>query len=154
MLEAAIVLQLALGKYLEATIIAGLLLFNAALGLFQQSRAQATLAALTSRLALNAAVRRDGAWKTLPAAALVSGDIVKLSLGGVVAADMQLLTGDAPALTFFSIGFRAGTCTTRHCGGCAAAGWVPAATRQIRFPTSSATSSAPWASSATPTGRP
>jgi H+-transporting ATPase len=36
MLEAAIVLQLVLGKYVEAAIIAGLLVFNAALGLFQE----------------------------------------------------------------------------------------------------------------------
>jgi hypothetical protein len=54
MLEAAIVLELLLGKYVEAAIIAGLLVFNAALGLFQESRAQATLAALKSRLALDA----------------------------------------------------------------------------------------------------
>src|SRR5271155_2236926 len=60
MLEAAILLELALGKYIEATIIAGLLVFNAALGWLQESRAQATLAALKSRLALVAAVRRDG----------------------------------------------------------------------------------------------
>src|SRR5208282_1603898 len=56
MLEAAIVLQVALGDYPEAAIIAGLLVFNAVLGLFQESRAQATLAALKSRLALNATV--------------------------------------------------------------------------------------------------
>jgi len=59
MLEAAIVLELALGKYVEALIITGLLVFNAALGFFQEGRAQATLAALKSRLALNASVRRD-----------------------------------------------------------------------------------------------
>lgn len=94
MLEAAIVLQLVLGKYLESAIIAGLLVFNAALGLFQESRAQATLAALKSRLALNASVRRDGAWKTVPAAELVIGDVVKLSLGGVVPADVHLISGE------------------------------------------------------------
>jgi H+-transporting ATPase len=94
MLEAAIVLELVLDKYVEATIIAGLLVFNAALGLFQESRAQATLAALKSRLALNASVRRDGAWKTVPAAELVPGDMVKLSLGGVVAADVHLTGGE------------------------------------------------------------
>jgi hypothetical protein len=65
MLEAAIVLELVLGKDVEAAIIAGLLLFNAALGLFQESRAQATLAAPKSRLALSASVRRDGAWKII-----------------------------------------------------------------------------------------
>jgi H+-transporting ATPase len=54
MLEAAIVVELALGKYFEAGIIALLLVFNAALGLFQESRAQATLTALKSRLALTA----------------------------------------------------------------------------------------------------
>ena len=81
MLEAAIILELVLGKYVEAAIIAALLVFNAALGLFQESRAQATLAALKSRLALNASVRRDGAWKTIPAVELVPGDVVKLSLG-------------------------------------------------------------------------
>ena len=91
MLEAAIVLELVLGKYVEAAIIALLLVFNAALGLFQESRAQATLAALKSRLALTASVRRDGAWKTVPATELVPGDLVKLSLGGVVAADVKLI---------------------------------------------------------------
>ena len=94
MLEAAVVLELALGKYVEAAIIAVLLVFNAALGLFQESRAQATLAALKSRLALNASVRRDGAWKTIPAGELVPGDVVKLSLGAVVAADVRLTGGD------------------------------------------------------------
>ena len=94
MLEAAIVLELMLGKYVEAAIIAGLLAFNAALGLFQETRAQATLAALKSRLGLNASVRRDGAWKTVPAAELVPGDLVKLSLGGVVAADVHITAGE------------------------------------------------------------
>jgi len=94
MLEAAIVLELVLGKYVEAAIIAALLIFNAALGLVQESRAQATLAALKSRLALNASVRRENAWAIVPATSLVPGDIVKLSLGGVVAADVKLLSGE------------------------------------------------------------
>jgi H+-transporting ATPase len=94
MLETAIVLELALGKYVEAGIIAILLVFNAALGLFQESRAQATLAALKSRLALSASVRRNGAWKTIPAAELVQGDVVKLSLGGIVAADARITGGE------------------------------------------------------------
>jgi len=94
MLEAAIVLELVLGKYVEAAIIAALLIFNAVLGLVQESRAQATLAALKSRLALNASVRRENAWAIVPATSLVPGDIVKLSLGGVVAADVKLLSGE------------------------------------------------------------
>jgi H+-transporting ATPase len=112
MLEAAIVLELVLGKYVEAGIIAVLLVFNAALGYFQEVRAQATLAALKSRLALTASVRRDGVWKNLPSADLVPGDIVKLSLGGVVAADVKLTGGnvllDQSMLTGESIGTEAG----------------------------------------------
>jgi H+-transporting ATPase len=95
LLEAAIVMQLALGKTLESAIIAALLVFNAALGFIQQRRSQATLATLRSRLALTASVRRDGRWATLPAAEVVVGDVVKLSLGGVVPADLKLTGGEA-----------------------------------------------------------
>jgi H+-transporting ATPase len=120
MLEAAIVLELALGKYVEAGIIAGLLVFNAALGLFQESRAQATLAALKSRLALNASVRRGGAWKTIPAAELVPGDVVKLSLGAVVAADVRLTAGeillDQSMLTGESVPIEAGDGVQTYAG--------------------------------------
>jgi H+-transporting ATPase len=112
MLEAAIVLEVALGKYVEAVIIAALLVFNAALGFFQESRAQATLAALKSRLALNASVRRGGVWTMVPAEGLVPGDIVKLSLGAVVAADVRLVEGsvllDQSMLTGESIPIEAG----------------------------------------------
>ncbi len=93
MLEAAVVLELVLHKFTEAAVIAGLLLFNAALGFFQEGKAQATLAALKSRLALNASVQRDGAWKIVPSAELVPGDLVKLSLGAVVAADVKIVDG-------------------------------------------------------------
>ena len=112
MLEAAVVLELFLGKWVEAAIIAVLLVFNAALGFFQEGRAQATVAALKSRLALNASVRRDNAWATVPAADLVPGDIVKLSVGAVVAADVRLTEGgvllDQSMLTGESIPIEAG----------------------------------------------
>jgi H+-transporting ATPase len=93
MLEAAILLQLFLGDYVEAGVVALLLVANAAIGFFQEGRAQATLDALKSRLALVALVQRDGIWVTVPATTLVAGDLVKLSLGSVVAADVRLLDG-------------------------------------------------------------
>jgi H+-transporting ATPase len=120
MLEAAIILELALGKYIEGAIIAALLIFNAALGWFQESRAQATLAALKSRLALNASVRRDGKWVTMPATGLVPGDLVKLSLGTVVAADVQLTNGevllDQSTLTGESVPVEAGAGVQTYAG--------------------------------------
>jgi H+-transporting ATPase len=120
MLEAAIVLELVLGKYVEAAIIALLLVFNAALGLFQESRAQATLAALKSRLALTASVKRDGVWKTAPATELVPGDLVKLSLGSVVPADVKLTGGevllDQSMLTGESVPIEAGAGLQTYAG--------------------------------------
>jgi H+-transporting ATPase len=112
MLEAAAVLELVLGKQVEAGVILALLVFNAALGFVQEGRAQATLAALRSRLALNASVRRDSAWGMVPASDLVPGDVVKLSLGAVVAADVSITDGevllDQSMLTGESIPIEAG----------------------------------------------
>jgi H+-transporting ATPase len=120
LLEASVVLEIVLHKYYEAAVIAALLLFNAALAYFQESRAQATLAALKSRLALNASVQRDGEWKTVPAVQLVSGDLVKLSLGGVVAADVHLIGGsvelDQSMLTGESLPIDAGAGTDTFAG--------------------------------------
>src|ERR1035438_6385638 len=120
LLEASIVLELVLPKYFEASIIAGLLIFNAALAYFQEGRAQATLKALNSRLALNASVERDGVWKTVPAAELVRDDLVKLSLGGVVAADVHLVGGsvllDQSMLTGESLPIEAGPGVDTYAG--------------------------------------
>jgi H+-transporting ATPase len=120
LLEASIVLEVVLHKYFEAAIIASLLVFNAALAYFQEGRAQATLKALNSRLALNASVERDGVWKTVPAAELVRGDLVKLSLGGVVAADVHLIGGsvllDQSMLTGESLPIEAGSGVDTYAG--------------------------------------
>jgi len=120
LLESSVVLEIVLHKYYEAAVIAALLIFNAALAYFQESRAQATLSALKSRLALNASVQRDGTWETVPAAALVCGDLVKLSLGAVVAADVHLTGGsvelDQSMLTGESLPIEAGAGTDTYAG--------------------------------------
>jgi H+-transporting ATPase len=120
MLEAAILIQLGLGDYVEAGVVALLLLFNAALGFFQEGRAQATLDALKSRLALVASVRRDGIWVMMPAAQLVAGDIVKLSLGAVVVADVRIADGsillDQSMLTGESVPVEAGAGAVAYAG--------------------------------------
>lgn len=120
MLEAAIILQLGLREYLEAGLVTLLLVFNAGLGFVQQRRAQSTLDALKSRLALVASVRRDGVWTSVPAANLVAGDLVKLSLGSVVAADVRLIEGsvllDQSMLTGESLPVEAGAGVEAHAG--------------------------------------
>ncbi|HUI12246.1 MAG TPA: plasma-membrane proton-efflux P-type ATPase [Xanthobacteraceae bacterium] len=93
LLEGALVVEIGLGKYVEAAVIAGLLLFNATLGFVQEGRATTALALLKKRLAPTALARRDGAWVRLPAAELVPGDAITLSLGGLVPADARLGSG-------------------------------------------------------------
>lgn len=120
LLEAAIGLQLVLGEYIEASVVAVLLVFNAALGLLHESRARATVAALKARLALVSSVHRDGGWQTIPAADLVPGDVVELSLGTVVPADVRLVAGhvllDQSTLTGESLPIEAGPGTETYAG--------------------------------------
>ena len=93
MLEVTILLQLISGEWLEAAMVAALLLINVVLAIMQEGRANATLSLLRQRLAPRARVRRDGVWSDVAAAVLVPGDIVQLSLGGIVPADARLLSG-------------------------------------------------------------
>ena len=93
MLEATIVLQIAIGQRVTALLIAMLLVFNVALGAIQESRADAALALLKQRLSLKSRVKRDGSWIDAPAAELVPGDIVQASLGEVVPADIVIVSG-------------------------------------------------------------
>jgi H+-transporting ATPase len=113
MLEATVVLEVCLGKRVEAIIISLLILFNALLGFVQEGRAQSTLRSLRSRLALNASVQRDGAWKIVAATQLVPGDLVKLTLGAVVAADVKIIDGsvllDESMLTGESVPLESGS---------------------------------------------
>lgn len=78
----------------------------------QDERAQVALAALKSRLALMASVRRDDNWITVAAREIVPGDVVKLSLGAIVPADARLLSGaillDQSMLTGESLAVEAG----------------------------------------------
>jgi H+-transporting ATPase len=66
MLEASILLELVLGKYIEAGIIGALVIFNALMSTLQESRAQNALALLKKRLTVSARVLRDGSWQMIP----------------------------------------------------------------------------------------
>lgn len=93
MLEAAIGIDLYLGNWVQATVIAALLVFNAGLSFFQQNKAQRALGLLRQRLNVTARVRRDGHWQEVPAAGLVPGDLVHLRVGDIVPADVELADG-------------------------------------------------------------
>ncbi len=93
MLEAAIGIDLYLDNWVQATVIAALLVFNAGLSFFQQNKAQRALALLRQRLNVTARVRRDGRWQEIPAAGLVPGDVIHLRVGDIVPADVELADG-------------------------------------------------------------
>jgi H+-transporting ATPase len=93
MLEATIVLQLVIGERLEALMVATLLLLNVGLGVFQETRANAALDLLKQRLSPQVRVRRDDKWLQAPAADLVPGDIVQISLGSIIPADLSIISG-------------------------------------------------------------
>ncbi len=87
----AAVLAGAIGDLKDAVVILVVVVLNAALGFYQEHRAERTLAALKGMLAPRARVRRDGHVKELDAAELVPGDLVLLEAGDRVPADGRLV---------------------------------------------------------------
>ena len=68
-----------------------LTLFNAVLGLNQEGKAAAAVAALQKMMIIKARVRRSGELIQIPAEQLVPGDVVSIEAGDVVPADGRLL---------------------------------------------------------------
>jgi len=77
----------AIGDLKDAVVILVVVVFNAALGFYQEHRAERTLAALKGMLARQARVRRDGRVVELGVEALVPGDLVLLEAGDRIPAD-------------------------------------------------------------------
>ena len=94
MIEAAAILSGVVQKWEDFGVITVMLLVNAGLDFFQEHRALNALKALKQRLANEVVALRDGTFDTIPARELVPGDIVKLRIGNVVPADVQLLEGE------------------------------------------------------------
>ena len=94
-LLAAAVLSVFLGDLLDAGAILAIVVLNAALGFFQEHRAEQSMAALKRMAAPVVRVRRDGQVLEIPARALVPGDVVLLETGNVVPAHARLCCGAA-----------------------------------------------------------
>lgn len=94
MIEAAALLSALAGKWEDFTIILVMLLVNAGLDFFQEHRALNALKALKARMARQVTVLRSGTTRVVPARGLVPGDLVRLRIGDIVPADVQLVSGD------------------------------------------------------------
>jgi Mg2+-importing ATPase len=94
-LVGAAILSFALGQSEEAWIVCAIVAASTGLGYYQEYRAGNALAELEGRLAIQANVIRDGIVRSIPAQAVVPGDVVQLKAGSLVVADAVLIEVEA-----------------------------------------------------------
>lgn len=80
-----------LQEWTEAAVIFIIVIVNAIIGIVQESKAQSSLEALRRMSAPTARVLRQGEESLIPASELVIGDVVLLSDGDIVPADLRLI---------------------------------------------------------------
>ena len=80
-----------LQEWTEAAVIFTIVIVNAIIGIVQEKKAQSSLEALRNMSAPTARVLRQGEESIIPASELVTGDIVMLSDGDMVPADLRLI---------------------------------------------------------------
>ena len=113
-LLASAVVTVALGHWVDSSVILGVVFINALIGFLQEGKAERALESLRTLLSLHAIVLRDGIRRPIPAEELVPGDIVFLQAGDKVPADLRLLQvrelqADEAMLTGESLPVRKGT---------------------------------------------
>lgn len=92
LLAGTAVLSIFLGDTTQAVIILVILVVSVGLGFFNEYRAERATAALHSRVHHQALVIRDGAATMLDVTDLVVGDVVTVTLGQAVPADLRVLS--------------------------------------------------------------
>ncbi|QKW11327.1 HAD-IC family P-type ATPase [Verrucosispora sp. NA02020] len=90
-LAAGAVLSASFGSLVDAALVGGVVGASALVGAVHQRNTEKSLAALLSRAAVTARVRRDGTDRVIPAEDLVAGDVIVLESGDAVPADCRVL---------------------------------------------------------------
>ncbi|WZY01122.1 calcium-translocating P-type ATPase, SERCA-type [Bacillus sp. FSL W7-1360] len=90
-LLAATLISGLIGEMLDALTIMCIVLLNGILGFFQERKAEKSLDALKELSAPQMYVKRNGEWQRIASVLVVPGDIVKMSAGDRVGADIRLL---------------------------------------------------------------
>ncbi len=86
------VIKAFLGSWTNAAVIWGVTLINAIIGFVQESKAEGAIAALAKAVTTEASVIREGEKHQVASQELVPGDVVLLTSGDKVPADLRLLT--------------------------------------------------------------
>ena len=95
LIAAAAVAGIGLGERLDAMAILAIVALNASIGVIQEGRAARALEALRDMETPSARVLREGATLVIPAPEIVPGDVVILSAGDRVPADLRILEASA-----------------------------------------------------------
>ena len=82
-----------LGEWVDAGVIVGVVVVNAIVGLIQEGKAEAALAALARSVTTEATVLRGGRAERIDSTLLVPGDLVVFGAGDKVPADVRLVSG-------------------------------------------------------------
>jgi cation-transporting P-type ATPase F len=91
-LLAASLVTLFLGEYVDSSVIFAVVLVNAIIGFIQEAKALKSLDALSKTMSTPAIVMRNGRGQRIASEELVPGDIVLLSSGDKVSADLRLVS--------------------------------------------------------------
>lgn len=81
---------IALGKFIDGTVVLAVVVINTIIGFIQEYRASRAIEALASLVPQHAEARRNGSWTGLNAHELVPGDRVRIQAGDKVPADLRL----------------------------------------------------------------
>lgn len=127
LLAAAGVVSIFIAEPLDAGVLLVMIGLVVAITLYQEGRAEKALQALTAMSAPRAVVMRDGEWRDIPSSEVVLGDLVKISEGSRIPADVELVSAshlsiDESSLTGESISVKKSPGNTAFAGTLCVAG--------------------------------
>ncbi len=92
-LEAALLLECILGKWIQSLFVLLMLLFAAFNGATQKKKSRRVLNTISHELTPTVSVNRSGKWKQINSKFLAVGDLISLKRGDVLAADIKIAQG-------------------------------------------------------------
>lgn len=84
-----------LGEYIDAIAIMFIVLINGFIGFFQEQKAEKSLDKLKELSAPMVHVLREGNWESIPSKEVVVGDVVKLTSGDRIVADIRIVKSNS-----------------------------------------------------------